>query len=253
MARKYVVTGCASGMGKATAVLLKGQGHDVIGVDLKEADVIADLSIPEGRRAAVAGVEAASGGAIDALVHCAGIAAYVPLTMAVNFFGAVAMLEGALSMLAKGTDPRAVVVTSYAATMAPDAEMVAAALAGDEPRALALGEGKGVVNYTSSKAALARWCRSAAVTPEWAGRGILLNTVAPGMVRTPMIAHRLETKESYEAFKRQLPLPLDRPAGPEELAELFAFLASPQNSYLVGQSIYADGGTEAVVRGAERY
>lgn len=77
--------------------------------------------------------------------------------------------------------------------------------------------------------------------------------VAPGMVHTPMIAHRLDSEAAFEAFKQQLPLPLDRPAKPEELAELFAFLASPQNSYLVGQHIYADGGTEAFVRGKERY
>ena len=252
MARKYVVTGSASGMGKATARLLADQGHEVITLDLRDADVIADLATPEGRHAGIDGIAARSGGSVDALIHCAGIAAYVPKTMAINFFGAVAMLEGLRPMLANGTDPRAVAVSSYAATMSPDPELVAAALAGDEAKALELGARHEVANYTSSKAALAQWCRAAAVRSEWAGAGILLNTVAPGMVDTPMIAHRLNTRENYEEFKRLLPLPIDRPARPEELAELLAFLASPANSYIIGQNIYADGGTEAVVRGPER-
>lgn len=253
MARKYVVTGTASGMGKATAALLRSQGHEVIGVDLRDADVIADLSKPEGRAALIEGVKAKAGDSIDALIHCAGTAIYEPITMAVNFFGAVAALEGLRPLLAKGTYPRAVAITSFAALMSPDEDMIAAALAGDETKALALGEGKGVTNYTSSKAALAQWCRAAAITPEWAGCGILLNMVAPGMVDTPMIAHRLATRESLEEFKKQLPLPIDRFAQPEELAELLTFLTSPQNSYLVGQNIYADGGSEAVVRGKERF
>jgi NAD(P)-dependent dehydrogenase (short-subunit alcohol dehydrogenase family) len=253
MQRRTVVTGSASGMGTATAALLRERGHQVIGIDLQDADVTADLSTPGGRETAVRGVTEQASGAIDALIHCAGIAAYTPLTIRVNYFGAVALLQGLRPLLAKGADPRAVVVTSYAATMTPDPQIIAAALAGDEDRAVELGAEAGVGNYTASKAALAQWCRAAAVSAEWAGSGILLNMVAPGMVHTPMIAHRLDTKEAFEAFKRQLPLPLDRPARAEELGELLAFLASPQNSYLVGQHIYADGGTEAFVRGQARF
>lgn len=253
MARTCVVTGSASGMGKATAGLLGAQGHAVLTVDLHGADVNADLSVPEGRQAAIAAVTGLSGGAIDAFIHCAGSAAYRPTTMALNFFGSVALLEGLRPLLARGADPRAVVVTSYAALMNPDPAMIEAALSGNEALALELGADRQLGNYTSSKAALAQWCRAAAVRPEWAGEGILLNTVAPGMVDTPMIAHRLATPASYEEFKRALPLPVDRPAQPIELARLFAFLASPENSFIVGQNIYADGGTEAVVRGPQHF
>lgn len=249
MTRTYVVTGSASGMGKATAALLSSQCHRVITLDLRDADVNADLSTPEGREAGITGIKAIAGESIDAVVHCAGVAKYEPVTMSINFFGAVAMLEGLLPLLAKGTDPRAVAITSYAALMSPDPDMIQAALDGDEPRALALGEGKGVANYSSSKAALAQWCRAAAISPRWAGQGVLLNSVAPGMVETPMIAHRLATQEALDEFKRLMPLPVDRVGKPEELAQLLVFLASPENSYLVGQNIYADGGTEAVMRG----
>lgn len=248
MTRTYVVTGAASGMGRATAELLRARGDRVIGADLKDADVCADLASPDGRERMVTGVEAMSAGTIDGLIVCAGTSQRLPITVAINYFGAVATLAGLRPMLARGDRPRAVVITSYAAIMPIDEALVAAALDGDEAKALTLAEGKEVMIYTSSKAALARWCRAAAIGPEWAGQGILLNMVAPGMVDTPMIAHRLHDPAEFEALKRQLPLPLGRYAQPGELAELIAFLAGPANSFLVGQQIFADGGTEAHAR-----
>jgi NAD(P)-dependent dehydrogenase (short-subunit alcohol dehydrogenase family) len=248
MTRTYVVTGAASGMGRASAELLRARGDRVVGVDLRDADICADLSSADGREHMVAAVDAMTGGTIDGLIACAGTSQRLPITIAINYFGAVATLEGLRPMLARGTQPRAVAITSYAAIMPTDEALVAAALAGDEALALALAEGKEVMIYTSSKAALARWCRSAAIGSDWAGQQILLNMVAPGMVDTPMIAHRLHDPAAFEAFKQQMPLPLGRYAQPGELAELIAFLAGPANSYLVGQQIFADGGTEAHAR-----
>ena len=57
----YAVTGSASGMGHQVAQKLRDAGHAVIGVDIKQADIVADLSTGEGRQAAAAGVLAASG------------------------------------------------------------------------------------------------------------------------------------------------------------------------------------------------
>lgn len=58
----YAVTGSTSGMGRETAERLRADGHRVIGVDVKEADVVADLSTPDGRaRAVIQVVSAASG------------------------------------------------------------------------------------------------------------------------------------------------------------------------------------------------
>ena len=52
-ARIYVVTGSASGIGFATKQLLELQGHTVIGVDIRESDIVADLSTPQGRSSMV--------------------------------------------------------------------------------------------------------------------------------------------------------------------------------------------------------
>jgi NAD(P)-dependent dehydrogenase (short-subunit alcohol dehydrogenase family) len=201
----------------------------------------------------IKGVGARCGGMIDGLIVCAGTSVRLPITMAVNFFGAVATIEGFRPMLAKSSAPRVAVITSYAATMPLDDALVDAALVGDELGTLALADGKDVKIYTSSKAALTIWCRRAAVRAEWAGSGILLNMVAPGMVDTPMVARRLHDPAAFAEFKTQMPLPLDRYGQPGEVAELLIFLASEVNSYLVGQHIFIDGGTEALVRGARRY
>ncbi|HEY7223947.1 MAG TPA: hypothetical protein VH561_10210 [Micromonosporaceae bacterium] len=69
----YAVSGCASGMGLACAEKLRGSGHTVIGIDIQRADVLADLSTPEGRQSAVEGVLAASRGRLDGAVLAAGL------------------------------------------------------------------------------------------------------------------------------------------------------------------------------------
>ena len=71
--RTYVITGAASGIGKATSELLQERGHAVIGVDLKGSDVDADLSTAEGRADMVEAVAEKSGGTIDAIIACAGL------------------------------------------------------------------------------------------------------------------------------------------------------------------------------------
>src|SRR5438093_2979450 len=97
------VTGATSGIGAATRARLERAGHRVIGVDLRDAEVIADLSRDEGRRAAVDGVRAASADRLDGLVACAGLGPQVePVAgiVAVNYFGARAVLAGLRPALA---------------------------------------------------------------------------------------------------------------------------------------------------------
>src|SRR5262249_44796500 len=99
--RTYVITGSASGIGAATAKRLVDDGHRVIGVDLHDADVIADLATRDGRAALVDGVRAATDGCIDAIIAGAGISSGDPVTVSINFFGAVATLEGLRPFLAQ--------------------------------------------------------------------------------------------------------------------------------------------------------
>ena len=73
MTRTIVITGAASGIGKATAEILERAGDRVIRVDLQEGDVAADLGTPEGVAVAVDEITELSGGVIDGLVANAGV------------------------------------------------------------------------------------------------------------------------------------------------------------------------------------
>ncbi|MGW1847132.1 SDR family oxidoreductase [Streptomyces sp. NPDC001966] len=254
MSRTCLVTGSASGIGKATVAFLAQRGHTVIGADLDDGDIRADLATAQGRAELVVRARELTGGRLDAVVSCAGVAHFDPLTIKVNHFGAVATLDGLRPLLAAGTDPRAVVVGSIDSVHPTDPAIVAAALAGDEAAAVdaaraAVDRGEGHLVYSSSKAAISRWVRRAATTDDWAGAGVPLNAVAPGVVVTPLTRPLLDDPQTRALVERSVPMPLDGHARPEQIAPLIAWLASPENTVVTGQVVFADGGADAVLRG----
>src|SRR4051812_19627389 len=113
--RTVVITGSASGMGAVTKARLEAAGDKVIGVDIKDADVVADLGTSEGRQAAIDGVAALTD-SIDGLVTWAGLPGLTDrpgsLLASVNYFGSIALLEGLRPLLAKGDRPAAVAISS---------------------------------------------------------------------------------------------------------------------------------------------
>lgn len=249
MPRVIVITGSASGIGRAARQIIERAGCRVIGVDVHNAEILADLATPAGREAMIAHVTEKTGGVIDGLIVSAGVAVQSPLTVAVNYFGALATLEGLRPMLAKGVQPRAVAVTSVASIDPTDENLVNACLAGDESRAKELAEISGDTVYASTKAALARWLRCNATMPDWAGAGILLNGVAPGLIATPMTQGMIDDPKMLKRIEDMLPMPIGRYGLPEEVGNLLAYLVSPENSLMVGQVLFVDGGSEATIRG----
>jgi NAD(P)-dependent dehydrogenase (short-subunit alcohol dehydrogenase family) len=174
--------------------------------------------------------------------------------LALNFFGAVATLEGLRPLLAGGPAPRAVAVSSIACLQPVDPQLVAACLSGDEAAATAanraaVADGQGDVLYAAAKQALNRWCRRAAVTPAWAGQGIALNVVAPGVVDTPAAAWILSDPRNRAEMERRTPLSAARPGRPDQMAALIAWCAGPENALMIGQVLFADGGVECAARG----
>jgi NAD(P)-dependent dehydrogenase (short-subunit alcohol dehydrogenase family) len=242
------VTGSASGIGAATRELLEADGHRVIGVDLRDAEVTADLGTAHGREAAIAGVLDACDGVLDGYAGFAGVPAVVEppgLLVTVSYFGSVAMLEGLRAALTRGGATSAVAVSSCAATVAPvDEALVEACLSGDEPGAVALGVPGGVA-YASVKLALARWVRRNSVS--WAADGVRLNALAPGNTDTPLTKVTLDDPE-IGPLMREIPMPIGRWAEPSEIADAARWMLGPGSSFMVGSVLFVDGGTDALVR-----
>ncbi|MER7016131.1 SDR family oxidoreductase [Saccharopolyspora sp. NPDC000359] len=252
----YAVTGAASGMGRTTADKLRAAGHTVIGVDLAESDVVADLSTPQGRGAAADGVLDAAGGRLDGAVLAAGLG---PLpgkeaTIAqVNYFGAVELLRAWRPALAAADRAKVVVFSSNSTSTTPlvPRRVVRAMLAGDAQKAVRgvrlFGRAAPAMLYAGSKIAISHWVREHAVRPEWAGAGIRLNAIAPGAILTPLLESQLADPNQARAVK-SFPVPIGGFGDASQLGDWVVFMLSDAADFMVGSVVFVDGGSDAYFR-----
>lgn len=243
------VSGSASGLGAAVSARLRAKQCRVIGVDLRDAEVVADLGSPDGRSAAVHEVRAACDGTLSGLVPCAGLGPQVPdhaLIVSVNYFGCVALLDGLFDALTAGT--AGVAISSNSTTIDPtvDAALIDACLAGDEPAARARAdELAGNSVYASSKVAVARAVRRRVT--EWGAAGVRLNAVAPGPFESPLLQGGRDDP-TLGPLIEALPVPTGAIGFPDEIAAVIEFLLSPSASYVHGSVVFIDGGIDALLR-----
>lgn len=246
----FVISGSSSGIGATTAALLRGRGNRVIGLDLKDADVIGDLSHAEGRAKAIAAIKALLGeDRIDGIVPCAGVAGLTDvdpaLVVSVNYFGAIGLVDGLRDVMRHQAS--VVMLSSNSVTCQPGwpGDWAAACLAGDEAAAREkVKGGEAVQAYPATKAALAAWVRRECVAR--AKEGTRINAVAPGLIATPM-TKALRDDPVLGVFADLYPTALDRPGRPGEVAAVIEFLLSPASSLMVGSIVVIDGGCDAIV------
>ena len=262
--RVAIVTGGGSGIGAATADLLAAEGARVAVLDLDAASaetVAAEL--PDAISAEVdvtdsAAVKAAVDrvvehfGRIDALVHCAGIDVgkdWKQRVLDANARQSKARAEGrpvpSLGLTESIDDEfwrRVVSVnldgTFYCcrAVLRYMAEQRSGSVVTMSSSAAHLGI-PGMPHYSASKAGVIGLTRTLA--REFAPLGIRVNTIAPGGVDTPMF------QRNPDAVRKgaQASSPLGRVASPDEIASVALFLVSDDSSYLVGETLNANGGT----------
>lgn len=229
---------------------LERSGLRVVGVDLRDAEVIADLSTAEGRRDAVATTTELAGGQLDGAVACAGLGPHVRPFEAiarVNYFGALAYLDGLLPALSRGEAPAAVAISSNGATLTPaNQAFVDVLLTDDEAQSCAMAATlDGATVYGMSKLAMTIGLRRR--TGAWAAQGVRLNAVAPGPVDTPLLAASLADK-TLGPLVEALPVPVGRRATANEIAAAVGFLLDPVNSFVHGSLLFVDGGSDALLR-----
>lgn len=248
-----VITGTASGIGAAVRTALTAAGHKVIGIDLHDADIEADLSHPAGRTAAVDAALAACGGRLDGLVCSAGLGPHCEPDdiVAVNYFGATALLNGLFPALQRGTQPAAVAIASVAAVqMDFDGNPLRDAfLDGNEDEAKRLcrlgGEQAAAgLAYAASKHALV--CDVRRRTYSWGGAGVRINAVAPGPIETPLLRDTCEDPR-YHATIRDFVPPIGRVGRADEVGALTQFLLSPAAGFIHAGVFFIDGGIGALM------
>jgi len=239
-----MITGAASGIGRATATRFANEDYDLCLNDIQSEKLKALLNeLPEGNHLLLHGsyadaktiVEAEqliqkNWGSLNALVNCAGMFEKTdPLQMEIEQWRVIfdRMLMGCLlttRLAAKfmNNGGRIIHISSIHGTRAE----------------------KYASSYSMAKAAINQFCRSMAL--ELADRNILVNAIAPGFVDTAMSIvdgqNELDTQWFRDNYVDNQHLPLRRAARPEEIAAVAFFLAGKDASYITGQVIVVDGG-----------
>jgi 3-oxoacyl-[acyl-carrier protein] reductase len=235
-----LVTGAGSGIGRAIAQRLARDGYPVIVNDIDDAragDVAAAIGAAGGRAKAQAG-DVSSESDVGRLVEAAR-AAFGPIGLLVNNAGHVH--QCAFEHLAAADFDRMFAVHvrgTFLMMRAVLPEMLAAEAGVIINIASQLGQIGGVelVHYSGAKAAIIGMTK--ALAREVSSRGVRVNAVAPGPVNTPLVTVLSQDWRDRKAAQ----LPLGRFGEPEEIAATVAFLASPEASLFVGQTLGANSG-----------
>ncbi|MFC0205513.1 SDR family NAD(P)-dependent oxidoreductase [Novosphingobium soli] len=244
--RTAIITGGASGMGKATALRFARDGHtigvldiDGAGAEAVAADIVAgggkaialkaDLGVRAQIEAAVAKARADLG-PVTIVVNNAALESFAPVAevteadwdrlMDVNVKGAFVLIQAALPDMVAAGWGRIVNISSFGAqTGAPNMAL-----------------------YTASKGGVISMTRSMAV--ELGRHGITVNSVSPGFIDTPMARRAIDGDlfpVPWEQIIASYPIP--RLGRPEEIAAACAYFASEDAGYVTGQLLGVNGGT----------
>jgi NAD(P)-dependent dehydrogenase (short-subunit alcohol dehydrogenase family) len=248
--RSALITGAASGVGRATAKRFADEGATVLCLfdrdtdNLKEAvreveaagaralPFVGDVTSAESCQEAADQLISAAG-RMDILVSNVGADQVVPfLEMSVADWDRVVGINLRASFILGQIAARAMVADGRGGVILYTASICA------------LGASAEDAHYGASKAGIVNLAKTMAI--ELVSRGVRVNTVSPGPLDTPMSLALLGSEEAMQSAREDWPLvPMRRLGKPEEIAASFAYLASDDASYVTGHNLVVDGGLTA--------
>lgn len=225
-----IVTGAASGIGKATIELFRTEGAAVVGVDLSQgADLVADAGSEDAIRELTGNVASRHGG-LDIFFANAGISGgWATISeqtaedwaeiLRVNLIGPFLAIKHAAPLMKRRGGGSVICTASVAG----------------------LRSGAGGAAYSASKAGVINLVQTAA--QQLSGSGIRVNAICPGLIETGMTKpmYDMARERGQEGRIGELN-PLRRGGEPEEIAQAALFLASDESSYVNGAALVVDGG-----------
>ena len=236
-----IVTGAASGIGKATVELFRSEGATVVGADVGEgADVKTDAGREEAVRALVEQVALDHGG-LDIFFANAGISGgWATISdqteedwaeiLRVNLIGPFLAIKYAAPAIASRGGGSIICTASVAG----------------------LRSGAGGAAYSASKAGVVNLVQTA--SQQLYGTGVRVNAICPGLIETGMTKGIYDMARAAAQEERIGELnPLNRGGQPDEIAQAALFLASDQSSYVNGTALVVDGGLSSSHPTARRF
>lgn len=247
--RTAIVTGAGSGIGRAVAERLAADGMAVLCADLNAAaaQAVADDLARAGHQARAVQTDITDEASVADMAACA-----IDWTGRIDtcIANAGAMIEGDILALSLQDWNRAMLVNATGAFLTARAVLPHLLAQGGTlvftASTVGLSGMKGVAAYSAAKGAVVALTRQLAA--DFAARGVRVNAVAPGAVRTPLSESQFRARASDEAeFQALLAqvigrYPISRWGTPQEIAEVVLFLATERSAWMTGQIIPVDGG-----------
>lgn len=247
LSRVAVVTGAASGIGRATALLLAAQGCQVVAADINEAGARETARLAGGQASwlrvdvtsetdceALAAAALQRHGRLDVAFNNAGIAGYPLLTV-----------DHSLAQWQRVLDVNLTGVFNCMRFQIPAMKQNGGGAIVNTASIMGLSASPGGSAYCAAKHGVLGLTKAAAL--EYSRDGIRVNAVCPGYIETPMTRGEdtiFPEKKIQAAIAR---VPMRRMAQPGEVAEMVAWLCSERASYVTGSSFTVDGGVTASV------